>query len=252
MVKSLEQAAKEYGVLKADDKSGGDFKAGVYFAEKWYDVTEELPIINDLVFVKGDDLYTVGCMNESEEWELFCNFEITPQFWRPLSVDFEGKNNIYQFMENANIIEKMPIPEGAKKLCVFGSRTLWDCRVGNEIMNIINEMPEITTIVTTQEPKGACEVGQRVAQDNSLILELHFLNFRFAGGAFEKRSMAAIRASDYVLLIHDGVSHGTANELKYAQKMKAPYCYMRLTPSDDRIDRYEGKNHVKKLKQIDD
>jgi len=148
----------------------------------------------------------------------------------------------YQFQEDAKIVEYMPVPDGAKKLCVFGSRTIWDCRVALEINGIINQMPDITTIVTTQEPRGVCEVGQRVAQERNLILELHFLNFKYARGAFYNRSMEAILASDYVLLIHDGVLPGTANELQYTKKAKKHFCYMTLTQSDNRIDKYIGKN----------
>ena len=155
----------------------------------------------------------------------------------------------YEFQDTAKIVEEMPIPDGAKKLCIFGSRTLWDCRVANAIADIINRVPRITTIVTTQEPRGVCEVAQVIAKESNLILELHFLDFKYKAGAFEHRSREAIKASDYVLLIHDGISHGTANELEYTKKLKKPYCYMKLTQSDSRIDRYIGKNYLTTKKE---
>jgi hypothetical protein len=114
------------------------------------------------------------------------------------------------------------------KLGIFGSRTLKD----NRVKALIYEELEKTgadTIVTTQEPLGVCTIAQQVAKEKGLVLELHFLNFeRYAGGAFEHRSDDVIKASDKILLIHDGVSKGTSNELKRTIKFKKPYRYEKL------------------------
>jgi uncharacterized protein VirK/YbjX len=60
------------------------------------------------------------------------------------------------------------------KLAVFGSRTLTDSRVEVEIADFLNEHPEYDTIVTTQEPRGVCEVTQFYCKKNAIPLELHF------------------------------------------------------------------------------
>jgi hypothetical protein len=115
------------------------------------------------------------------------------------------------------------------KLAVFGSRTIRDNRAEIEITDFINNNPGYDTIVTTQEPKGVCSVAQAYAKKNSMILELHFLNIsKYARGAFEHRSDNVIKASDFVLLIHDGESKGTSNELERAKKFGKPYKYVVL------------------------
>ena len=125
------------------------------------------------------------------------------------------------------------------KLAVFGSRTLKDDRVRLLIHEAIIKH-DAKIIITAQEPGGVCEVAQRCAKDLALPLKLHFLNFKFLRGAFEHRSKDIIRDSDLVLIIHDGISKGTANELEYCKKMKWPYEYHRLEVNTDA--RNEGFN----------
>lgn len=128
------------------------------------------------------------------------------------------------------------------KLAVFGSRTLKDERVKMLIYDAIEEHGA-DTIVTTQEPLGVCTVAQQVAKELSLVLELHFLNFRYRRGAYEHRSDDVIKAADFVLLIHDGVSKGTKNELERVKHFKKPYRYEVLEPTDTNVDR----RHDRKL-----
>ena len=127
------------------------------------------------------------------------------------------------------------------KLAVFGSRTLKDDRVKMIIYDAI-ESTGADTIVTTQEPLGVCTVAQQMAKELCLVLELHFLNFRYRQGAYEHRSDEVIKASDYVLLIHDGVSHGTRNELERTKKFRKPYRYEVLEATDTKLQRrYDRK-----------
>ena len=135
--------------------------------------------------------------------------------------------------------------DNPQKLAVFGSRSIIDARAKMVINETLQQYGTITTIVTTQEPRGVCEVAQATAKENSLILELHFLNFRNGRGAFCKRSDEVIKASDYVLLIHDGISHGTKNELEYTKKSGKPYRYVTMQPSNVYVDRDEGINCLK-------
>ena len=128
------------------------------------------------------------------------------------------------------------------KLAVFGSRTLKDERVKMLIYDAIEEHGA-DTIVTTQEPLGVCTVAQQTAKELALVLELHFLNFRYRRGAYEHRSDDVIKAADFVLLIHDGVSKGTSNELERVKHFGKPYRYEVLEPTDTNVDR----RHDRKL-----
>ena len=115
------------------------------------------------------------------------------------------------------------------KLGVFGSRTISDNRVKMEIAEYIQQNNGYDTIVTAQEPKGVCQLAQIYAKENSMILELHFLNIKsYAKGAFEHRSDNVIKSSDFMLFIHDGESKGTKNELERAKKFKKAYKYVQI------------------------
>lgn len=123
------------------------------------------------------------------------------------------------------------------KLGVFGSRTLKDSRVKELIYDEIQKTGA-DTIVTTQEPLGVCTVAQNVAKELGLVLELHFLDFRkYARGAFEHRSDSVIKASDKLLLIHDGTSRGTYNELERTKHFKKPYRYEVISKTDPEVQR---------------
>ena len=62
-------------------------------------------------------------------------------------------------------------------------------------------------------------------------LHLHFLNFAKKRGAWHWRSMAVLRDSDHALLVHDGKSKGTANELALCVKLGVPHTLERLEPT---------------------
>ena len=51
-------------------------------------------------------------------------------------------------------------------------------------------------------------------------------------GAFEHRSKEVINDCDYMVLIHDGESKGTANELKQTIKAGRPYKYYELEKAE--------------------
>ena len=125
------------------------------------------------------------------------------------------------------------------KLGVFGSRTLKDERVKTLILEKIKEL-NATLVLTCQEPQGVSEVAQRVCKDYGYPLQLHFLNMQYLRGAFEQRSKEIIAGSDYFLVIHDGISKGTANELKLVKKTGKPFSYEILKPT--KYDRSVGFN----------
>jgi len=122
---------------------------------------------------------------------------------------------------------------------VFGSRTLKDERVETIILEQVKKH-NATKILTCQEPQGVSEVAQRVAKKYGYPLQVHFLNMQYLRGAFEQRSKEIIAASDFFIVIHDGKSKGTSNELKLVKKMGLPYHYEQLDPTP--YDRSVGFN----------
>lgn len=125
------------------------------------------------------------------------------------------------------------------RMGVFGSRTLKDERVKTIILEKIIEL-QPTLIITAQEPQGVCEVAQRVCKEYGYPLQLHFLNMIYLRGMIEQRSKEIIAESDYLVIIHDGVSQGTANEKILAKKANKPFYYEILEPT--KFDRFVGFN----------
>lgn len=104
------------------------------------------------------------------------------------------------------------------RLAIFGSRSLSDERIRILILEAI-EKYNPTAIVTAFEPEGVCTLAQLIARERAIPLTTHFLNFRFLRGAFEKRSKAVLNDCDHCVLIHDGESKGTSNEIKLCEKL---------------------------------
>jgi hypothetical protein len=123
------------------------------------------------------------------------------------------------------------------RLAVFGSRTLSGGPVIDAILKAIDEFNP-TALVTSGEPHGVCEVARNAARELPLPLHLHFLDkMHRERGAWHWRSVAVYMDCDHVLLIHDGTSQGTANELALAIKMKVPYTYIKLEATDGGVDK---------------
>ena len=120
------------------------------------------------------------------------------------------------------------------KLSVHGSRGLTDERV--KIL-ILEEMKKYGAdhIVTHGEPAGACGVARDLCKEKAIPLTLHFLNFAKMRGAFEWRSKAVLQGSERALLIWDGKSKGTNNELKLCRKLKVPYTIHTLEPAEHEV-----------------
>ena len=117
------------------------------------------------------------------------------------------------------------------KLSIHGSRSLSDERVKIIILEEIKKH-QATTLVTYAEPGGGCEIARSICKEVALPLKLHFLNFRYLRGAFERRSKDAIADSDHCIFIHDGTSKGTLNEMKLAKKMGIPFDHHELAPAE--------------------
>ena len=116
------------------------------------------------------------------------------------------------------------------RLCVMGSRTLEDERVKIILLEEINKT-NCAAIITCAEPGGVSEVARKLAKEKGMPLILFHLNFKYLRGAFEHRSIDALRASDAAVFVHDGESKGTANELQVCKKIGVPYRYEKLEKS---------------------
>lgn len=124
------------------------------------------------------------------------------------------------------------------KLGVFGTRTLTDNRVKVAILEVIGKFGA-TKIVTTAECGGVCKIARELSREIKKPLTVHYLNEKYAGGMFDRRSKDVINDSDYMLVIHNGPSKGTANEMELIKKMGVPYKYVLLkdmSKSDNFLD----------------
>ena len=115
-------------------------------------------------------------------------------------------------------------------LAIFGSRSLKDERVKILILEELEALKP-SKLLTCQEPQGVSEVAQHVAKEQAIPLQVHFLNFKYLRGAFERRSKEIIKEADQFLVIHDGTSKGTQNELALVVKSGKPYKYHVLEPT---------------------
>lgn len=113
------------------------------------------------------------------------------------------------------------------KLSVHGSRTLKDERVRIILLEEIERL-QVEEIVTHGEPEGVCAVARALCKEKAIPLKLHFLNFKYLRGAFERRSKAVLRDAGFAVFIHDGKSKGTSNEITLAEKMNIPHAVYHL------------------------
>lgn len=118
----------------------------------------------------------------------------------------------------------------AEKLSIHGSRGLDDERVKIIILEMIKKH-DIKKLVTHGEPAGVCEVARKIAKQYAIPLTQHYLNFQKLRGAFEHRSKAVINDADVHLVIWDGKSKGTNNEMNMIQKKKLNALICKIEPT---------------------
>ena len=110
------------------------------------------------------------------------------------------------------------------KLGVFGSRSLSGKQVSALLIEEI-EAHGVDHLVTAGEPEGVCEAARSLARQLGMTLTLHHYPRDKGRGMYYWRSEYTLDASDRVVLVHDGTSQGTANELRQAQARHMPYTY---------------------------
>ena len=80
-------------------------------------------------------------------------------------------------------------------------------------------------IVTSGESEGVSMLARRYARKEGIPLILHFLARRHGRGMHDQRSKSIAKDATHLIIIHDGQSTGTANELTITKKMDKPYTY---------------------------
>lgn len=118
------------------------------------------------------------------------------------------------------------------KLAVFGSRSLGGDAV-RELIREVCDRHEITHIITGGDVHGVSAEARTYAQQaDGIALTLHWLDRAHrAQGAFHHRGQTVVDEADIALLIHDGTSTGTANELAQVRKAKQPHIYRVFKPT---------------------
>lgn len=85
-------------------------------------------------------------------------------------------------------------------------------------------------IVTSGETEGISMLARRYARKEAIPLKLYFLNRTHGRGQHDQRSRGIVEEATHIILIHDGQSTGTANELALVKKLKKPYTYHLVKP----------------------
>ena len=80
-------------------------------------------------------------------------------------------------------------------------------------------------IVTSGESEGVSMLARRYARKEGIPLIIHFLARRHGRGMHDQRSKSIARDATHLIIIHDGQSTGTTNELAITRKMDKPYTY---------------------------
>lgn len=140
--------------------------------------------------------------------------------------------NLSDILGGVEHVESLPPDAGVQdapvRLGVFGSRSLRDGRVFDIISRVVAER-NAWLIVTAAEPAGVCTLAQEWCREHHFPLQIHFLQKdKYARGMWERRSDHVIANSDLVLLIHDGKSRGTHNEMLRTMHFHVPYVYERM------------------------
>ena len=129
------------------------------------------------------------------------------------------------------------------RIAVFGSRSLTGAKTRQTISEYLTANG-CTEIITAAEPTGVCHEAQAVARELSIPLKVYFADRKAHGkGMHHWRSVRVITDCDTVLFLHDGISKGTANEIKVAEKQNRRHTIIIQKPSvsdgdiQDAIDR---------------
>lgn len=114
--------------------------------------------------------------------------------------------------------------EQAVILGFFGTRYLDDECYYNLIADeVAKHKPAY--IVTSGETEGISMLARRYARKEGIPLKLYFLNRSHGRGQHDQRSRGIAGEATHIIIIHDGQSTGTANEIALVEKLRKPYTY---------------------------
>lgn len=101
----------------------------------------------------------------------------------------------------------------------FGTRYLDGDNCYNLVADeVVKHNPQY--IVTSGETEGISMLARRYARKEGISLKLHFLNRAHGRGQHNIRSRGIATEATHIIIIHDGQSTGTANELALVEKLK--------------------------------
>ncbi|MEW6096252.1 MAG: hypothetical protein AB1567_06975 [bacterium] len=110
------------------------------------------------------------------------------------------------------------------KMIIFGSRTLKDKRIKEILEKEIDGCQDLEEIITGGETAGVSQIGRELARKKAIPLKLFFLNQdRYGRAKYDHRSKEILAEGNYAVVIWNGKSKGTFNELELIKKMKIRY-----------------------------
>lgn len=112
-------------------------------------------------------------------------------------------------------------------MAILGSRSLSDERVTKILLGYIKKLKP-SHLTTSGQCEGVSAIGRSLAKVLPIPIILHYLDPKKAQGKYEARNIAILKDADIAILIHDGVSIGTLNELELCKKMNIMYFYEKL------------------------
>jgi hypothetical protein len=126
---------------------------------------------------------------------------------------------------------KKPIPKKPFALAVQGSRTIYTAEAASVLQSEIDKLKP-AVIITSAKIDGACRLARELAAKARIPLKIHWVDPKYAGGKYERRSKAVQSECDFCLFLWDGRSKGTGHEIDFARQSNIPHKVIRLEPCD--------------------
>lgn len=105
------------------------------------------------------------------------------------------------------------------KVAVVGSRNVKNIHY----MTLCETMPIGASTIISGGAKGADALAKRYAEENGLFYEEYLPNYdRFGRAAPLKRNQQIVGRADYVIVLWDGKSQGSAYVIKYCMETGTP------------------------------
>lgn len=114
------------------------------------------------------------------------------------------------------------------KIAVVGSRSFSDYEL---MKRELDKIPQKGLTIVSGGAKGADSLAEKYASENNLKLVVHKPDWTTYGrGAGMIRNTTIVADSDMIVAFWDGVSKGTLNTIRTAQKASKPTAIIKYTP----------------------